>query len=70
MDKLILPIVKPLSPKEANTVRAIITDETLRELNAISDATGIYISQLTRLCIEFALPRIIMKEGAETRVED
>ena len=70
MDKLVLPIVRPLSPKEANTVRCVITDETLRELNAISDTTGIYISQLTRLCIEFALPRIVLKEGAETRAED
>lgn len=63
MDKLTLPIVKPLSPKEANTVRAIITDETLKELNDISERTGIYISQLTRMCIEFALPRIEVKEG-------
>ena len=63
MDKLILPVVKPLSPKEANTVRAIITDETLKELNDISEKTGIYISQITRMCIEFALPRIEVKEG-------
>ena len=63
MDKLILPVVKPLKPKEANTVRAIVTDETLKELNEISERTGIYISQLTRMCIEFALPRIEIKEG-------
>ena len=62
MDKLILPVVKPLKPKEANTVRAIVTDETLKELNEISERTGIYISQLTRMCIEFALPRVEIKE--------
>jgi hypothetical protein len=63
MDKLILPVVKPLSPKEANTVRAVITDETLKELNRISDLTGIYISQLTRMCIEYALPRVEIKDN-------
>lgn len=63
MDKLVLPVVKPLKPKEANTVRAVITDETLRELKEISEQTGIYISQLTRMCIEFALPRIEVKES-------
>ena len=46
MEKLKLPKVKPLSPKEANTVRAVVTDETLAELNRISDETGIYICRL------------------------
>ena len=50
--------VKTLSPKEANTVRAVVTDETLAELNRISDETGIYISQITRMLIEYALPHV------------
>lgn len=62
MNKLILPVVKPLSPKEANTVRAVITNETLAELNRISDETGIYISQITRMLIEFALPLVEIEE--------
>lgn len=65
MDKLTLPIVKPLRPKEADTVRAVITDETLKELSEISERTGIYVSQLIRMCIEFALPRIEIKEHIE-----
>ena len=60
--KLKLPVIKPLSAKEANTVRAIITDETLAELNRLSDKTGIYISQLTRMLIEFALPLVEIEE--------
>ena len=62
MDKLILPVDKPLRPKAVHIVRAIVTDETLKELNEISERTGIYISQLTRMCIEFALLRVEIKE--------
>ena len=63
--KLKLPVVKPLSPKEANTVRAVVTDETLAELNRLSDETGIYISQLTRMLIEYALPFIEIERGSK-----
>lgn len=45
-DRLIVPIVKPLTPKEGNTIRAVVDNDTLKELNEISDKTGIYISQL------------------------
>jgi len=58
MNKLQLRNCKPLSPKKANTVRAIITNETYDELKKISDTTGIYISQLTRMMIEFALEHV------------
>ena len=64
-DRLIVPIVKPLTPKEGNTIRAVVDNDTLKELNEISDKTGIYISQLARMCIEFALPRIEIQEGVK-----
>lgn len=64
-DRLIVPIVKPLTPKEGNTIRAVVDNDTLKELNEISEKTGIYISQLARMCIEFALPRIDIQEGVK-----
>ena len=36
-DRLIVPIVKPLTPKEGNTIRAVVDNDTLKELNEISD---------------------------------
>lgn len=54
--KLELHCAKPLSAKEANTIRAIIPDDTHDELKEISRRTGIAMSQLTRMLIEYALP--------------
>lgn len=58
MSKLEIHSVKPLSAKEANTIRAIVPDDTLSELKAISEKTGIAMSQLTRMLIEYALPKV------------
>lgn len=54
--RLTIHSAKPLSPKEGNTIRAVIPDDVLEELHGISDKTGIAISQIARMCIEFALP--------------
>ena len=56
--KLELHCAKPLSAKEANTIRTIVPDDTLTELREISRRTGIAMSQLTRMLIEFALPYV------------
>lgn len=61
-DMLIIHSAKPLSPKEGNTIRAVLSDESYSELKQIAEKTGIYISQLSRLCIEYALPRIKIEE--------
>ncbi|MDO4831330.1 MAG: hypothetical protein Q4A46_07625 [Clostridia bacterium] len=64
MDKLTLSIVKPLGSEE-NTIIARVPNKTLKQLAEISERTGIYVSQLTRMCIEFALPRIEIIEHIE-----
>lgn len=64
MDKLTLSIVTPLDSKE-NTIIARVSNKTLKQLTEISERTGIYVSQLARMCIEFALPRIEIKEHIE-----
>lgn len=56
--KLELHCAKPLSAKEANTIRTIVPDDTLAELREISRRTGIAMIQLTRMLIEFALPYV------------
>lgn len=56
MEKLELHCAKPLSAKEANTIRAIIPDDTYDEMKEISRRTGIAMSQLARMLIEYALP--------------
>lgn len=61
-DMLVIHSAKPLSPKDGNTIRAVLSDESYTELKQIADQTGIYISQLSRLCIEYALPRIKVVE--------
>ena len=55
MDKLELHCARPLTAKEANTIRVIVPDDTLAELKDISSKTGIAMSQLGRYLIEFAL---------------
>ena len=55
MDKLELHCASPLTAKEANTIRAIVPDDTHAELKEISNRTGIAMSQLARMLIEFAL---------------
>ena len=57
-NRLELHCAKPLSAKEANTIRAIIPDDTLEELKELKDITGISMGQLVRLLIEFALPLV------------
>lgn len=59
---LIIHSAKPLSPKEGNTIRAVLSDESYSELKQIAEETGIYISQLSRLCIEYALSNIKIEE--------
>lgn len=54
--RLTIHSAKPLSPKEGNTIRAIVPDDALDKLHDINKRTGIAISQLARMCIEFALP--------------
>lgn len=58
MSKLEIHCVKPLPAKEANTIRAIVPDDTLAELKEMSHKTGIAMSQLARMLIEFALPQV------------
>lgn len=58
MNKLEIHCVKPLPAKEANTIRAIVPDDTLAELKEMSQKTGIAMSQLARMLIEFALPHV------------
>lgn len=58
MDKLKIAIVKPIAPKDANTVRAIITDEVYEDLKQVVEKSGIALSQLTGKMIEFALKNI------------
>ena len=55
-NRLELHCAKSLSAKEANTIRAIIPDDTLAELKELSRRTGISMSQLARMLIEYALP--------------
>lgn len=55
MDKLELHCAKPLSAKEANTIRVILPDDTVSEMKEISKKTGMAMSQLGRYLIEFAL---------------
>ncbi|MGN1480371.1 hypothetical protein [Porcipelethomonas sp.] len=55
-NKLELHCAKSLSAKEANTIRAIVPDDTLAELKELSRCTGIAMSQLARMLIEYALP--------------
>jgi hypothetical protein len=55
MDKLELHCAKPLSAKEANTIRVILPDDTVNEMKDISKKTGMAMSQLGRYLIEFAL---------------
>lgn len=57
-NRLELHCAKPLSAKEANTIRAIVPDDTLEELKELKDITGISMGQLVRLLIEFALPLV------------
>ena len=57
-NRLALHCAKPLSAKEANTIRAIIPDDTLAELKELSRRTGISMSQLARMLIEYALPYV------------
>lgn len=59
---LVIHSAKPLSPKEGNTIRAVLSDESYSELKQIAEETGIYISQLSRLCIEYALSNIKIEE--------
>lgn len=59
---LIIHSAKPLSPKEGNTIRAVLSDKSYLELKQIAEETGIYISQLSRLCIEYALSNIKIEE--------
>ncbi len=59
---LVIHSAKPLSPKDGNTIRAVLSDESYSELKQISEETGIYISQLSRLCIEYALSNIKIEE--------
>lgn len=58
MSKLEIHCARPLSAKEANTIRVIVPDDTLTELKEISRSTGIAMSQLARLLIEHALPQV------------
>lgn len=53
-----IPSVKKVDPREAHTVRAILTDETKKELDDLNERTGIPLSQLTRILIEYALPYV------------
>ena len=62
METLKIHCAKPLSAKEANTIRVIIPDDTLSDLKAISRDTGIAMSQLARLLIEHALPQVEVVE--------
>ena len=57
-NKLELHCAKPPSAKEAHTIRAIIPDDTLAELKELSRRTGISMSQLARMLIEYALPYV------------
>ena len=57
-EKLELHCSKPLSPKEANTIRAVIPDDTYAEIKALCEKTGVSIAQMSRLLIEFALPYV------------
>jgi len=56
MDKIILPIVKPIDKKARNVVRCDVTDETLNKLHELADKTGLSVQYITRRCIEAALP--------------
>lgn len=58
MNKLEIHCAKPLSAKDANTIRVIVPDDTLTELKNLSRETGIAMSQLARLLIEHALPQV------------
>ena len=55
--KLVLHSYKPLSAKEANTIRVVVPDDTLEELKELKERTGCAMSQLCRMLIEYALPR-------------
>lgn len=57
-NKLEIHCNKALSPKEANTIRAVIPDDTYVELKELSKRTGIVMAQLARLLIEHALPLV------------
>ncbi len=57
-NKLELHCAKSLSEKEANTIRAIIPDDTLTELKETLRRTGIAMSQLAAMLIEYALPYV------------
>jgi predicted DNA-binding protein len=58
MDKIILPIVKPIDKKVRNIIRCDVTDETLKTLHEFSDKTGLPIQYIARRCIEAALPEV------------
>ena len=60
--KLIIHCAKPLTAKEANTVRAVVPNDTLNELRELSEKTGYPMSSLTRILIEYALSYVEIKE--------
>lgn len=57
MEKLKIHCTKPLSRKETNIVRVAVRDDTLAELKNLSAETGLAMSHLARLLIEYALPK-------------
>ena len=56
--KLIIHSNGYIDQKEATTVRVVLDDKTLAELNALSNQTGISNQQLGRILIEYALANV------------
>ncbi|MBR1555705.1 MAG: hypothetical protein IJ644_10000 [Oscillospiraceae bacterium] len=56
--KLIIHNNGYLDQNEATTVRVVLDDKMLAELNALSKQTGISLQQLGRILIEYALDNV------------
>lgn len=58
IDKLQLPVIKPVAKKNKNTVRSDLPDETFELLDKISHETGLSKQYITGKVIEKYLPYV------------
>lgn len=62
IDRLQLPIVKPVAKRDKNTVRSDLPDETFKLLNKISRETGLSKQYITGQLIVKYLPYVEVVE--------
>lgn len=62
IDRLQLPVVKPVAKKDKNTVRSDLPDETFKLLDKISRKTGLSKQYITGKLIATYLPYVEVVE--------